>query len=117
MRDAVWAVVNQEVRDPYEARWLLDRVHERLVKGEDYDLFVVRDFRASVESICRDLGLTPDWSRWSDDDGFTREDGAPHYDWTSGYRYSATTAENYSRIVERQANAEAALQPEPHSRQ
>ena len=37
-------------------------------------------FKAWVAEICDDLGLDPDWSCWSDEEGFIR-DGQPVTDW------------------------------------
>ena len=124
IRDSVWEAMEREVRDPYDAQWLLDQAHERLVEGEDHDRFLFRDFRAGVEAICADLGLHPDWSRWSDETGFTRDVGRPYVDWTSRYRYSPEAAEANIRARDvRRVNAEAlaaavaALEPQPHRRQ
>ena len=124
VRDAVWGAVNREIRDPYDARGLLDQVHERLIEGEEYDREVFRDFRASVEAICADLGLHPDWGCWTDEAGFAGDPFHPDFDWSSGYSYSPErAADNVRARAERAVNAEALaaavarLEPDPHSRQ
>ena len=52
--------------DDAEAR--ADREFDRLPSG---------GFRACVAEICDDLGLEPDSSLWSDEDGFLGDDGLP----------------------------------------
>ncbi len=81
IRDAVFDVINHEVTDIYPANDVLDALYERLTEGERYDAFVHRPLREAVEAICEDLGLHPDWSRWTDD-GFPPQDPLePHYRW------------------------------------
>ena len=86
IRDNVWDVVNREVTDIYPAQEVLDDLHERLTEGERYDTFVFRPLRESVEAICADLGLSPDWSRWTDD-GFPPDTPPARYDWPDMWCY------------------------------
>jgi len=67
IRDAVFDVINREITELIPAHDILDALHERLTEGERYDDFVHRPFRETVAAICEDLGLHPDWSRWTDD--------------------------------------------------
>ena len=48
-----------------------------LVEGPEYDRLPTGGFRDWVEAICDDLGLDPDWSCWSDEEGFIHDDGRP----------------------------------------
>ena len=100
-RDNVWDVMNSEVTDIYPAHELLDDLHERLTEGERYDRFLYRPLRESVEAICEDLGLTPDWSRWTED-GFPPDRPDRRYNWPSLWRPDPERAER-----RRLANAEA----------
>ena len=49
--------------------------------GLEYDRLPTGGVRAWVEAICDDLGLKPDWSCWSDEEGFIRDDGRPVTEW------------------------------------
>ena len=79
VRDCVAAVIDREALDPNEAEWMRGRVQRELIETEDLDDHRLKvGFRACVEAICDDLGLKPDWSRWSDDHGLDFEaDVAP----------------------------------------
>ena len=57
-----------------------DRDHE-LFEGPEYDRLPTGGFRNWVEAICDDLGLDPDWSCWSDEEGFIHDDGCPVTEW------------------------------------
>ena len=109
IRDNVWDVVDHEVTDIYQAQELLGDLHERLTEGERYDSFLYRPLREGVEAICKDLGLTPDWSRWTDD-GFPPETRTSRMDWASCWR------PNPERIEARRlARAEALADPPPRT--
>ncbi|HEY5105462.1 MAG TPA: hypothetical protein VII73_01685, partial [Caulobacteraceae bacterium] len=82
IRDAVFDVVNREVTDVDAADDVLDALYERLTEGERYDAFVHRPLKEAVAAICDDLGLTPDWSRWTGD-GWPPPGNGPHYQWQS----------------------------------
>ena len=62
-----------------EAKGVLDRLRENLVERENYDSLLYRHWREAVVAICADLGLDPDWSRWTDEGGFNREPQASGY--------------------------------------
>ena len=49
-----------------EAERLSDSLHERLADAEDAD-FADRPLGEIVAAICRDLGVTIDWSLWEDE--------------------------------------------------
>jgi hypothetical protein len=46
----------------------LDHLHERLVDEDEIVSFGTLPIGASIARICADLGLTPDWSLWEDED-------------------------------------------------
>lgn len=56
---------------------------DHLAEGADEDALVAGDFRTCVEAICADLGLHPDWSCWSDEEGFIDDAGQPLLDFVS----------------------------------
>ncbi len=71
VRDCVVAAIDRETLDPNEAEWMRGRVHRELIETETLDDDRLKGgFRDCVAAICDDLGLKPDWSRWSDDHGF-----------------------------------------------
>ena len=82
IRDAVFSAINNEVTDIYPAHDLLDALYERLTEGERYDAFVHRPLKEAVAAICEDLGLSPDWSRWTGD-GWPPAAEGPRYRWQS----------------------------------
>ena len=61
----------------FEATGDRDGAADRL----EYDRLPTDGFRAWVETICDNLGLEPDWSCWSDEEGFIRDDGQPVTEW------------------------------------
>ncbi len=65
VRDAIYNVMNREITDLIPAQTMLDTLYERLTEGERYDTIIHRPFRETVEAICNDLGLHPDWSLWT----------------------------------------------------
>ncbi len=67
VRDLVWDVANHGIHDIFEAQKTLSALHERLRETETYDTILYRPLKETVEAVCADLGLTPDWSRWTGD--------------------------------------------------
>ena len=73
-RDAVFEVINREafvtkgeVTEMHQAQDTLEMLYERLTEGERYDVHIRGSLKEMVQAICEDLGLHPDWSRWTDD--------------------------------------------------
>ena len=110
VRSSVWGAINQEVRDIYRAQEVLDRLHDSLIEREDYDKFFDLPFRECVAAICDDLGLSPDWSQWSDETGFpvTKNENGPHKNWPRVWQYNpARAAERRRQREERPPAAPA----------
>jgi len=68
--------------DPVRAERLYDSLYERLDDPDDTVGLMDRPMGQVVASICRDLGLTPDWKAWSEEDwaideGEARPPGSP----------------------------------------
>jgi hypothetical protein len=83
IRDRVHEAINAEVSDVYRAHEVLDDLYERLTEGDRYDALVNRPLRETVEAICEDLGLNPDWSRWTGEGWLPPPPEAPRYVWQS----------------------------------
>ena len=47
---------------------LMEALNERLDEDEAYFGMADRPLRETVERLCDDLGLSPDWSLWTGDD-------------------------------------------------
>jgi hypothetical protein len=80
-RDAVTDAIDFEISVSTIAERALDRLYENLVERETYDALLTLPFRECVAAICADLGLDPDWSRWSDDTGFAEPSNRRRRDW------------------------------------
>ncbi len=71
------AVVRRVVEDAIEAECeddedriedLTEALRERLEEDEDYEDYAERPIGETIARVCRDLGLSPDWDRWSGED-------------------------------------------------
>jgi hypothetical protein len=87
VREAVHAVIDGEVGDVDVAMLALDRAHETLAERDAFDRFLEMPLRACVAAICADLGLDPDWSRWSDEAGFVEPEAGQPHDWSRLWTY------------------------------
>jgi hypothetical protein len=93
VRDAVRSAI-----DARYGRWdgamdALDSLNERLNEYDRLERFLDLPFRDCVEAICRDLGLKPDWSTWSDETGFAGPIGKPDVKWHMIWRHDPKRAE------------------------
>ncbi|MEO8926586.1 MAG: hypothetical protein ABI306_05425 [Caulobacteraceae bacterium] len=74
VEEKVRAVVSHAITAEIEGDEALDACHEaldeRLEDDESYEDLADKPLRQTVERLCADLGLSPDWSAWSDDDGW-----------------------------------------------
>lgn len=66
-RRSVVSVITDESRDDVEFDNLWEALEERLEQDEGYDECGHRPLRETVERLCADLGLTPDWEQWGED--------------------------------------------------
>jgi hypothetical protein len=115
VRDNVWDVINHEtaINDLLPSHEVLDDLHERLTEGERYDSLLYRPLRESVEAICKDLGLTFDASRWTEE-GFPPDTRNQRHDWPSMWRPDPKRVEK-RRLA--RAEKAAAQPPDPHRRE
>ena len=81
--DAVREAVHLEAKSIDEARETLDALNERLFDSEAYDVLLNLPLRDAVAAICADLGLSPDWSLWTEDAGLVAPPGRRRVDWTT----------------------------------
>ena len=58
-----------------------DGDHDDAVERDEQDRLPTGGLRACVETICDNLGVEPDWSCWSDEEGFIHDDGRPVTGW------------------------------------
>jgi hypothetical protein len=65
-----------EIADVYEFAPRYFALRERLDNDPAYDDCSGRPVRETVERLCKDLMLSPDWSRW-DGEAWIKEEGAP----------------------------------------
>ena len=81
VRDAIFNIVDRDVTDLHQARDILETCHERLTESERYDAFGRLPLREAVETICEDLRFQPDWSLWTDEDGWPPSPLTPRQIW------------------------------------
>ena len=72
----VSAVIDREALNEVGFCELMEALGERLGEDEAYLDIEDHPLRQTVERLCKDLGLSPDWSRWSGDD-WIADDGPP----------------------------------------
>ena len=73
VRDLVLNVAERECEDIDDFDNIYEALKERLEEDEAYVDCGDRPLRETVERLCKDLQLTPDWSRW-DGEGWIVED-------------------------------------------
>jgi len=76
VRDLVAEAAEFEIADVYEFAQVYHALRERLDEDPAYDDCGVRPLRETVERLCKDLMLSPDWSRW-EGEGWIKQEGAP----------------------------------------
>jgi hypothetical protein len=86
-RRAVEATLDAKAGKNWQERDRLEEeLRERLLDFDDYALCGQRSVGEIIARICRDLGVTPDWTRWVDAD-WAREEmatkpaGSPYANW------------------------------------
>jgi hypothetical protein len=108
IRDNVFEAINREITEVIPAHEALDALYERLFEGERYDAFVHRPLKEAVQGICEDLGLSPDWSRWTDEGFPPRAEGERGYLWQMVW---APDWDQYEAIQERRRGTSAGAGP------
>jgi hypothetical protein len=76
VRELVAEAAEAEIADVYEFAQRYDALRERLDEDSAYKDLSQRPLRETVERLCKDLMISPDWSRW-DGEGWIKEEGAP----------------------------------------
>ena len=76
VRELVAEAAEAEIPDAYEFAGRYFALRERLDADSAYKDLGERPLREIVERLCKDLMLSPDWSRW-DGEGWIKEEGAP----------------------------------------
>jgi hypothetical protein len=76
VRELVAEAAEAEIADVYEFAQVYHALHERLDEDPAYEDCGQRPVREAVERLCKDLMLSPDWSRW-DGEAWIKEEGAP----------------------------------------
>jgi len=72
--EQVAMVIFSESESERESSDLLEALEERLNDDVAYIDVENQPLREVVERLCRDLGLKPDWSRWTDDGWLDQDD-------------------------------------------
>ena len=67
--DLVTQAMRAEIDDKEALYDCREALEERLDEDEAYERYSDRPLRETVERLCADLGLTPDWSLWTEDGG------------------------------------------------
>ena len=60
-------------RDAIEHR----RVEDESLDEREFDRLPSGGFKGCIAAICDDLDIEPDWSCWTDEEGFVHDDGSP----------------------------------------
>jgi hypothetical protein len=97
VRDAVGSAIEAKFAAFDGAMGALDELHERLVDYETQDRFASRPWRECAEVLCAELGLEPDWGRWSEETGFVGPVGKPAVKWTMLWSYDPKRSEQRRR--------------------
>jgi hypothetical protein len=111
VRELVAEAAEFEIADVYEFAQVYHALRERLDEDPAYDDCGVRPLRETVERLCKDLMLSPDWSRW-EGEGWTREEGAP-----KRHRYSIFNQPSARALLDDDIPEEPAAQPRPNAHQ
>ena len=72
VRRLVIQAADAEISDVEVMDGIFGALDERLDEDEAYEDFAERPLRETVERLCHDLALNPDWSRW-DGEGWIKE--------------------------------------------
>jgi hypothetical protein len=67
VREQVGMAIAREAESEADSCDLLDALEERLADDIAYVFVGDTPLRETVERLCKDLSLSPDWSGWSED--------------------------------------------------
>ena len=90
VRAAVCEVIDHEIGDAETAGAARGRLDERLTESESDAAVLALPFRECVAAICADLGLSPNWSLWPDDDDVQGAEAKPASPAKAGAQCSAS---------------------------
>jgi hypothetical protein len=111
VRDLVAEAAEAEIPDAYEFAGRYFALRERLDEDTAYRDCGQRPLRETVERLCKDLMLSPDWSRW-DGEGWIKEEGAP-----KRTRYSIFNKPSAVPLLDDDDPEESEAEPRPAPRQ
>ncbi len=78
----VSAVIDRESLNEADFCELMEALDERFGEDDAYLDIEDRPLRQTVERLCKDLGLSPDWSRWIGDDWIADDGPAKRSHWS-----------------------------------
>jgi hypothetical protein len=107
VRDLVAEAAEFEIPDVYEFAHVYHALRERLDEDAAYDDCGRRPLRETVERLCKDLMLSPDWSRW-DGEGWIKDEAAPRR-----LRYSIFNQPSARALLDDDDPEESEAEPRP----
>ena len=107
VRELVAEAAEAEIPDAYEFAGRYLALRERLDEDSAYKDLSERPLREIVERLCKDLMISPDWSRW-DGEGWIKEEGAP-----KRTRYSIFNQPSAAPLLDDDDSEESETEPRP----
>jgi hypothetical protein len=107
VRELVAEAAEAEIPDAYEFAGRYFALRERLDEDSAYKDLSERPLREIVERLCKDLMISPDWSRW-DGEGWIKEEGAP-----KRTRYSIFNQPSAAPLLDDDDPDESEAEPRP----
>jgi hypothetical protein len=107
VRELVAEAAEAEIPDVYEFAQRYHALRERLDEDSAYKDLSERPLREIVERLCKDLMISPDWSRW-DGEGWIKAEGAP-----KRTRYSIFNQPSAAPLLDDDDPEESEAEPRP----
>jgi hypothetical protein len=107
VRELVSEAAEFEIADVYEFAQVYHALHERLDEDPAYEDLSEHPLRETVERLCKDLMLSPDWSRW-DGEGWIKDEAAPRR-----LRYSIFNQPSARALLDDDGPDESEAEPRP----
>jgi hypothetical protein len=107
VRELVAEAAEAEIPDAYEFAGRYLALRERLDEDSAYKDLSERPLREIVERLCKDLMISPDWSRW-DGEGWIKEEGSP-----KRTRYSIFNQPSAAPLLDDDDPDESEAEPRP----